>query len=490
MQNVAQLFVPPSPDSFRPFSRESLNAIKRRIAEENAKKPKQKKEKCKNEIKLTPSCDLKEGKSLPLVYGDIPDGLVSIPLEDLDPYYNNQKTFIVLNKGKVIFRFNASPALYLLSAFNPIRSMVIMCTILTNCAFMTMSESPDWAKKVEYTFTAIYTFEFLVKILARGFCIGKFTFLRDPWNWLDFSVIVMAYVTELLDLGNVSVLRTFRVLRAFKALSVIPGIKAIISALFQSVKKLTDVMSLTVFCLSVFALIGLQLFMGNLKNKCIRKENSCLNNTNVTVDFEKNMSLYYYLPDNKKHPLLCGSSIGAGQCPEGYKCCKVGNNPDNGYTSFDTFGWAFLSLFRLMTQDCWEKLYQQTLRTSGKPYMIFFMLVIFLGSFYLINLILGVVAMAYDEENQIVKKEAQEKEEKFQATLEQLREQYKEAQAAIAAAEEGATETSDKVGGKESFSKTFRMSSKRAKERRSRRKQRKDEEKVAEKEQHIKKALS
>ncbi|CAI5656150.1 unnamed protein product [Oreochromis niloticus] len=355
-----------------------------------------------------------------------------------------------------------------------------MCTILTNCAFMTMSESPVWAKKVEYTFTAIYTFEFLVKILARGFCIGKFTFLRDPWNWLDFSVIVMAYVTDLLDLGNVSVLRTFRVLRAFKALSVIPGIKAIISALFQSVKKLTDVMSLTIFCLSVFALIGLQLFMGNLKNKCIRKENSCLNNTNVTVDFEKNMSLYYYLPDNKKHPLLCGSSIGAGQCPEGYKCCNVGNNPDNGYTSFDTFGWAFLSLFRLMTQDCWEKLYQQTLRTSGKPYMIFFMLVIFLGSFYLINLILGVVAMAYDEENQIVKKEAQEKEEKFQATLEQLREQYKEAQAAIAAAEEGATETSDKVDGKESFSKTFRMSSKRAKERRSRRKQRKDEEKVAE----------
>ncbi|XP_013763756.1 sodium channel protein type 2 subunit alpha-like [Pundamilia nyererei] len=402
---------------------------------------------------------------------------------------DSERTFIVLNKGKVIFRFNASPALYLLSAFNPLRrlsiqilvhslfSVVIMCTILTNCAFMTLSDPPEWAKNVEYTFTAIYTFESLVKILARGFCIGKFTFLRDPWNWLDFSVVVMAYV----PLGNVSVLRTFRVLRAFKAVSVIPGIKAIISALFQSVKKLTDVMSLTVFCLSVFALIGLQLFMGNLKNKCILEDflKSYLNNTNVTVDFE-NMSLYYYLPDNKNHPLLCGSSIGAGKCPEGYMCYNVGNNPDNGYTSFDTFGWAFLSLFRLMTQDCWEKLYQQTLRTSGKPYVIFFMLVIFLGSFYLINLILGVVAMAYDEENQIVKKEAQEKEEEFQAMLEQLREQYKEAQAAIAAAEEGATETSDKVGGKDSFSKTFKMSSKRAMERRSRRKQRKEEEKVAE----------
>ena len=45
---------------------------------------------------------------------------------------------------------------------------------------------------LRYTFTAIYTFESLVKILARGFCLHAFTFLRDPWNWLDFSVIVMA----------------------------------------------------------------------------------------------------------------------------------------------------------------------------------------------------------------------------------------------------------------------------------------------------------
>ena len=43
-----------------------------------------------------------------------------------------------------------------------------------------------------YTFTGIYTFESLIKILARGFCLEDFTFLRDPWNWLDFSVIVMA----------------------------------------------------------------------------------------------------------------------------------------------------------------------------------------------------------------------------------------------------------------------------------------------------------
>ncbi|NWX32297.1 SCN5A protein, partial [Notiomystis cincta] len=121
-----------------------------------------------------------------------------------------------------------------------------------------------------YTFTGIYTFESLIKILARGFCMTEFTFLRDPWNWLDFSVIVMAYITEFVDLGNVSALRTFRVLRALKTISVISGLKTIVGALIQSVKKLADVMILTVFCLSVFALIGLQLFMGNLRHKCVR----------------------------------------------------------------------------------------------------------------------------------------------------------------------------------------------------------------------------
>ncbi|NWQ84236.1 SCN4A protein, partial [Columbina picui] len=149
-------------------------------------------------------------------------------------------------------------------------SMFIMITILTNCVFMTMSNPPAWSKNVEYTFTAIYTFESLIKILSRGFCIDNFTFLRDPWNWLDFMVISMAYITEFVDLGNISALRTFRVLRALKTITVIPGLKTIVGALIQSVKKLSDVMILTVFCLSVFALIGLQLFMGNLRQKCVR----------------------------------------------------------------------------------------------------------------------------------------------------------------------------------------------------------------------------
>ncbi|KAK2906120.1 hypothetical protein Q8A73_010063 [Channa argus] len=287
---MAQLLAPPGPDSFRPFSRESLKAIEGRIAEENAKKPKGEKKKRNDDNDLMPSRDLEAGKSLPLLYGDTPKGFVSTPLEDLDPYYFNQKIIIITFQENQIHCFVEMP----------------------------------------------------VKL-------GKST-------------------------------------------------------------------------------------------------------TTSLVTIYK-------------------------QCPEGYSCIRVGRNPDYDYTSFDSFGWAFLSLFRLMTQDYWEKLYQQTLRASGKPYMIFFVLVIFLGSFYLVNLILAVVAMAYEEQSQATIKEAKEKEEEFQAMLEQLKRQQEDAQAAASAAVAESEEVGDKGDGVvESSSDASKLSSKSAKERRNRRQRRKEEE--------------
>uniref|UniRef100_A0A3Q1GQV6 Sodium channel protein n=1 Tax=Acanthochromis polyacanthus TaxID=80966 RepID=A0A3Q1GQV6_9TELE len=452
---AAPLLAPPGPDSFKKFTPESLANIEKRINEEKNKKPPKPRSDSShrdtsddNEPK--PNSDLEAGKSLPFIYGDIPDGMAATPLEDLDPFYLNKKTFIVLNKGKTLFRFSATPSLYILSPFNLLRriaikilihsypfNMIIMCTILTNCIFMTFSDPPEWSKQVEYTFTGIYTFESLTKIVARGFCIDGFTFLRDPWNWLDFMVISMAYITEFVNLGNVSALRTFRVLRALKTISVIPGLKTIVGALIQSVKKLSDVMILTVFCLSVFALIGLQLFMGNLRQKCviwpINMTEQTLANGSRGFDWNEyimNDSNFYFLPD-QLDALLCGNSSDSGRCPEGFTCMKAGRNPNYGYTSFDSFGWAFLTLFRLMTQDFWENLYMLTLRAAGKTYMIFFVLVIFVGSFYLVNLILAVVAMAYEEQNQATIEEAEQKEAEFKAMLEQLKKQQEETQVSV-----------------------------------------------------------
>ncbi|XP_015226037.1 PREDICTED: sodium channel protein type 8 subunit alpha-like [Cyprinodon variegatus] len=506
---AAPILAPPGPDSFKKFTPESLANIEKRIKEEKNKKPPKPRSDSSHrdtsdENEPKPNSDLEAGKSLPFIYGDIPNGMVATPLEDLDPYYLNQKTFIVLNKGKTIFRFSATPSLYIISPFNPLRriaikilihslfSMIIMCTILTNCIFMTFSDPPEWSKQVEYTFTGIYTFESLTKIVARGFAIDGFTFLRDPWNWLDFMVISMAYITEFVNLGNVSALRTFRVLRALKTISVIPGLKTIVGALIQSVKKLSDVMILTVFCLSVFALIGLQLFMGNLRHKCvfwpINMTEQFLANGSRGFDWDAyimNKSNFYFL-HNAMDALICGNSSDSGGCPEGYTCMKAGRNPNYGYTSFDSFGWAFLTLFRLMTQDFWENLYMLTLRAAGKTYMVFFVLVIFVGSFYLVNLILAVVAMAYEEQNQATMEEAEQKEAEFKAMLEQLKKQQEETQAAAMATSAGTVSEAaleDVEGGhlSRSSSEVSKLSSKSAKERRNRKKKWRQKEQEKEK---------
>ncbi|XP_057560591.1 sodium channel protein type 10 subunit alpha [Hippopotamus amphibius kiboko] len=424
--------------NFRRFTPESLVEIEKRIAAKQvAKKAKEKPKKQEDqEEKPRPQLDLKACNQLPKFYGELPAELVGEPLEDLDPFYSTHRTFMVLNKGRTISRFSATRALWLFSPFNLIRrtaikvsvhswfSLFITITILVNCVGMTQTELPD---KMEYVFTVIYTFEALIKILARGFCLNEFTYLRDPWNWLDFSVITLAYIGEAIDLRGISGLRTFRVLRALKTVSVIPGLKVIVGALIHSVRKLADVTILTVFCLSVFALVGLQLFKGNLKNKCVKNCTAVNETANYSSHEKREWNFcrgdqdFYTKKPGTSDPLLCGNGSDSGHCPAGYFCLKTSDNPDFNYTSFDSFAWAFLSLFRLMTQDSWERLYQQTLRASGKFYMVFFVIVIFLGSFYLVNLILAVVTMAYEEQNRATIEEIEAKEKTFQEALKRLR---------------------------------------------------------------------
>uniref|UniRef100_A0A673U4I0 Sodium channel protein n=1 Tax=Suricata suricatta TaxID=37032 RepID=A0A673U4I0_SURSU len=407
--------------NFRRFTPESLVETEKRIAaKQAAKKAKDKhREQKDQEEKSRPQLDLKACNQLPKFYGDLPAELVGEPLEDLDPFYSTHRTFMVLNKGRTISRFSATRALWLFSPFNLIRrtaikvsvhsyplwfSWFITVTILVNCVGMTQNELPE---RIEYVFTVIYTFEALIKILARGFCLNEFAYLRDPWNWLDFSVITLDGSDA--DMPVLSACGTSSMRTCCYPLPT--GLKVIVGALIHSVKKLADVTILTVFCLSVFALVGLQLFKGNLKNKCVK---NCSHSFLSSAD-------YYYNKPGTSDPLLCGNGSDAGHCPEGYFCLKTSKNPDFNYTSFDSFAWAFLSLFRLMTQDSWERLYQQTLRASGKMYMVFFVLVIFLGSFYLVNLILAVVTMAYEEQNQATIDEIEAKEKKFQEALETLR---------------------------------------------------------------------
>jgi voltage-gated sodium channel type II alpha len=262
------------PPLFRPFTRDSLAAIEARIAEEEARKTG---EPVQHDVYvpqhhdvIEPDPMLEAGLPLPrALQREFPHELIATPIEDIDKYYENKMTFVVVSKGKDIFRFSATKALWILDPFNPIRrvaiymlvhpmfSFLVIVTILVNCILMTLPPEES-IERTEVIFTTIYTFESTLKVAARGFILEPFTYLRDPWNWLDFVVIVLAYLTMgIKDLGNLSALRTFRVLRALKTVAIIPGMKTIVGAVIESVKNLKDVIILTCFSLSVFALLGL-----------------------------------------------------------------------------------------------------------------------------------------------------------------------------------------------------------------------------------------
>lgn len=77
----------------------------------------------------------------------------------------------------------------------------------------------------------------------------------------------------------------------------------------------------------------------------------------TTLSVNSADSFLGWMPCSVSMCLSLALSPPLSRCPEGYTCMKAGRNPNYGYTSFDSFGWAFLALFRLMTQDFWENLY-------------------------------------------------------------------------------------------------------------------------------------
>uniref|UniRef100_A0A3P9CYE0 Sodium channel protein n=1 Tax=Maylandia zebra TaxID=106582 RepID=A0A3P9CYE0_9CICH len=381
-----------------------------------------------------------------------PPQLLCTPLEDLDPFYQSQKTFMVLSKGNIINRFSADSSCYLLSPFNPLRTIFSLNShtffsifiLLPKLLWCESSLSHVYVNR--YVYMAIFVFEALVKVVARGFCVGRFTFLRDPWNWLDIIIISTLLVSQFVDLGKFAVLMTISLLlKIFTCTgAVFTGLKKTVEALVQSVKRLGCVIILTLFCLSILAMIGLQLFMGTLKNKCVIWSM----NTNTTeFDFHIHttspgmmvvprpdwpVSLlrqsdenYYYIPGHPD-PLVCGNRSDTECCPDGFTCVKAGSNPNFGYTSYDSFFWSLMSLFRLMMHDFWEGLMQLTLRTAGKSYLIVFLFVFFPGCFFLLSLILAVVVMTRAEQEETRDAEAIQREEEFGRIVEVLKRREEE----------------------------------------------------------------
>ena len=75
----------------------------------------------------------------------------------------------------------------------------------------------------EPVFVILFAIESVLKIIGMGFIMEKNSYLRDSWNWLDFIVVITGLLSFIPGMGNVSVLRTFRLFRPLKSLSMLPS---------------------------------------------------------------------------------------------------------------------------------------------------------------------------------------------------------------------------------------------------------------------------
>jgi hypothetical protein len=148
----------------------------------------------------------------------------------------------------------------------------------------------------------------IIKIVALGFVLNKNSYLRDPWNVLDFIIVGSAWLTEIQTLiggtssNSLGALRAFRVLRPLKAVTSIKGLQVLVIAVLKSIPLLKDTMVILCFFFLIFAIAGLQLFAGLTKQTCLQIDTGAIN-----MDF--------YL--DQANQGLCG---GANYCPENNFC--------------------------------------------------------------------------------------------------------------------------------------------------------------------------
>lgn len=100
-----------------------------------------------------------------------------------------------------------------------------------------------------------------------------------------------SYLSIAPNIASFSAIRTLRVLRAFKTISALKGLRTMVNSLLRSLKLLSDVLVLFMFSLCVLALIGVQLFSGELRNKCVRTP---LPNTSLSFSLYINNASKWY----------------------------------------------------------------------------------------------------------------------------------------------------------------------------------------------------
>ncbi|XP_050602975.1 voltage-dependent L-type calcium channel subunit alpha-1C isoform X1 [Macaca thibetana thibetana] len=139
---------------------------------------------------------------------------------------------------------------------------------------------------------------------------------------------------------------------------------------------------LVLFVIIIYAIIGLELFMGKMHKTCYNQEG-------IAED----------------DPSPCALETGHGrQCQNGTVCKPGWDGPKHGITNFDNFAFAMLTVFQCITMEGWTDVlyWMQDAMGYELPWVYFVSLVIF-GSFFVLNLVLGVLSGEFSKEREKAK---------------------------------------------------------------------------------------
>ncbi|KAK6110339.1 Ion transport family protein [Brugia pahangi] len=249
-------------------------------------------------------------------------------------------------------------------------------------------------EQIEYLFIVVFTIECVLKVIALGFLFHPGAYLRNAWNILDFIIVVIGLVSTALSRMNiqgfdVKALRAFRVLRPLRLVSGVPSLQVVLNAILRAMIPLLHIALLVMFVIIIYAIIGLELFCGKLHSTCFDP---------TTGELAQHT------------PSTCGFASSAFHCqPNGHYegvhwVCTSNTSwqgPNNGITNFDNFGLAMLTVFQCVSLEGWTDVMYWVNDAVGREWpWIYFVTLVILGSFFVLNLVLGVLSGEFSKERE------------------------------------------------------------------------------------------
>ncbi|EPY72942.1 calcium channel, voltage-dependent, L type, alpha 1F subunit [Camelus ferus] len=288
--------------------------------------------------------------------------------------------------------------------------ILILLTIFANCVALGVyipfpEDDSNTAnhnlEQVEYVFLVIFTVETVLKIVAYGLVLHPSAYIRNGWNLLDFIIVVVGLFSVLLEQGpgrpgeaphtggkpggfDVKALRAFRVLRPLRLVSGVPTLHIVLNSIMKALVPLLHIALLVLFVIIIYAIIGLELFLGRMHKTCYFLESD--------VEAEED-------------PSPCASSGSGRACTLNQTECRGRwAGPNGGITNFDNFFFAMLTVFQCITMEGWTDVlyWMQDAMGYELPWVYFVSLVIF-GSFFVLNLVLGVLSGEFSKEREKAK---------------------------------------------------------------------------------------